>query len=489
VPDRPLSAREVRVLEANAVALGVSLDDLMENAGRAVAEEAAKRLESPGAPVAIVASTGNNGGDGFAAAHFLGQWGYRPELWLVGSPAEIRGASARRCYDRAARHHPTREAIPAATDLERFPLVIDALLGTGQRGELRGGLRGAVEGMTASGRPVLSIDLPTGMGTELGVHPRWTVTFSGAKEGMEAQNSGEILVRDIGIPDAARRETGPGEFYLYPTPTGARSVRLLVLGGGPFAGAPALTALAALRAGAERATVVAPSAVAAQVQGFSPNLVVRAQGAEHFAPADLTPLLEAVRELHPAALAVGMGAGRHAETVELYRQLFDGLDPHLPLLVDADALDPFLASGRRPRSAPTVLSPNSGELHRLFPSVPEGEPERREFLASKAAELGVTLLAKGEPDLLLAPDGSRTNRHHHPAGSVSGVGDLLSGVVGFLLGAHCSGLEAARLASYWVGEAGIRAFGTQSYGLVATDVLEELPATLSAGRRTVAASP
>lgn len=481
MPGGQISGRESRILEANAVALGVSLDELMENAGRAVAEEVARRLDAPGSAVAILASTGNNGGDGLAAAHYLGQWGYRPELWLLGSPAEIRSASARRCYERAAHHHPVQEGVPGPGQLERFPLVVDALLGIGQHGEPRGAVRDGVERLTASGRPVLSIDVPTGLGTAVGVHPRWTVTFTAEKEGMSAENSGEIIVRDIGLPPSAGTETGPGEFLLYPRSTAARSVRILVLGGGPFAGAPALTALAALRAGAERATVIAPSTAAAQVQGFSPNLVVLAQGKDRFAPADLGALLDTVRRLRPAALAVGMGAGREPETVELFRQLFDGLDPALPLLVDADALDPFLHSRHPERTAATLLTPNDGELRRIFPSIPESEAERRAFLAAKIREANLGILAKGATDLIVAPEGTRLNRHHHPAGSVSGAGDLLSGVLAFLLGSRLTALEAGRLASYWVGEAGLRAFAQRSHGLLATDMLEELPAALAAG--------
>src|SRR5215472_9558845 len=95
-----VSPLEMAVWEANARALGVSVDALMENAGRAVAEEVAKRLPTAQTPVAIVAGTGNNGGDGSCAAFYLAQWGHAVELWLLGAPSEIRSAAARRCFDR-----------------------------------------------------------------------------------------------------------------------------------------------------------------------------------------------------------------------------------------------------------------------------------------------------------------------------------------------------------------------------------------------------
>ncbi|HEV2449928.1 MAG TPA: NAD(P)H-hydrate dehydratase, partial [Thermoplasmata archaeon] len=148
---------------------------------------------------------------------------------------------------------------------------------------------------------------------------------------------------------------------------------------------------------------------------------------------------------------------------------------------DADALDPFLRAARSGRNAATLLTPNDGEFRRLFPSAPEAEAERLRFVAGALRDAGLGILAKGATDLLIGPEGTRVNRHHHPAGSVSGAGDLLSGVSAFLLGSRLTALEAARLASYWVGEAGLRAFAHRSHGLVATDMLDELPAALAAG--------
>ncbi|MCI4346638.1 MAG: NAD(P)H-hydrate dehydratase [Thermoplasmata archaeon] len=479
--DRPLSAREIRVIETNAIALGATIDSLMENAGRAVAEEAVRNLPPAPAHVAVVAGTGKNGGDGFAAAHYLGQWGYTPQLWVVRAPAEIRSGATRRCYERVAHHHPTRVGIPTAAELAGCPLLLDALLGIGQAGALRSPYREAVEAVNASGAPVLSIDIASGLGTDVAVRPRWTVTFTAPKEGMSSENSGAITVRDIGIPEAARREAGPGEFHLYPVPHGARSVRVVVVGGGPFAGAPALTAAAALRAGAERATILAPHPAAGRIQAFSPNLVVRTVGEEHFRPTDLEPLLEELKTQHPAALALGMGAGRDPETLALFSRLVAELDRSTPVLVDADALEAAYSTPPRAGGAPLLLTPNEGELHRLFPELPEATEARIALLRAHASKHAVSWLAKGEPDVIVAATGSYVNRHHTPAASVSGAGDVLAGVAAFLLGSGLSGLEAARLASYWVGDTGRNAQEAMSFGVVATDLLERLPLALKRG--------
>lgn len=493
---RPLSAAEAQATELNAVALGVSIDALMENAGRAVAEEATRRLPAPPARVAIIASTGNNGGDGTCAAHYLLQWGYSPEVWLLRPPLEIRSRSARRCFDRIAHRVPIHLAVPTADELRAVPLLIDAMLGTGQSGVLRSPISDAVEAIRASGQPVLSIDLPTGARSPGGVHARWTVALTAPKREMEPTTAGEVIVRDIGVPVAAWARTGPGEFAYYPTPNGTtdrgRTCRLVVIGGGPYAGAPALAALAALRAGAERATVFAPRGAAEIVQGFSPNLVVRSFGAGRFAPGDVDAVVAAIRAAPPSAAAVGMGVGAHPETLAAMREVERQLGGTLPLVVDADALAVLPAAdeaaARGP--APFAATPNAGELARLVGgSAGLGGSARTEAGVRLARERRLLLVAKGQPDLVTDGVSASENHHHHPAMTVGGVGDVVAGVLATILGMGVEPYAAGRLATYWVGEAGLLAAARRSYGLLATDIIDELPAALAAGLARAGRSP
>jgi ADP-dependent NAD(P)H-hydrate dehydratase / NAD(P)H-hydrate epimerase len=482
---RVLTALESMVLEQNAVALGMTIDALMENAGRAVAEEVAKRLPTPPGPVAIVAGPGNNGGDGTCAAFYLHQWGYTPELWLVRPPSEIRSLAARRCFDRIQRLAPTHLRAPRPEDLSSAPLVVDGLLGAGQSGALRAPFREAVAAIRQSHAPVLSIDVPTGLEDPNGLRPKWTVALTALKEGMNETNSGQIIVRDIGIPPEADRQTGPGEFLFFPRPsrpTGrTRSARIVVIGGGPYSGAPALAALAALRSGAERATVVAPHPAADRIQSFSPNLVVVSIGSDRFRPSDVPEIVRFVRAQSPQALVLGMGCGAEPETVDALRSILVDVDPGLPLVVDADALHALPPSGRD-RSGPTVATPNQGEFAHILGGMREGSLEARIESAQRiATERRLHLLVKGDPDLLIGPGRVCVNAHHHPAQTVSGVGDVLGGTVGSLLGQGVAPFHATQLATYWVGEAGDRAAGRRGFGLMATDVVEELPAALLGG--------
>ncbi len=488
---RPLSAVESVVVEENAVALGVSLDGLMENAGRAVAEEATKHLPPAPATLAIVAGTGNNGGDGTCAAYYLAQWGYAPEIWLVRPASEIRSRPARRCFERAERHAPVHAGLPTAEELRRFPLIVDALLGTGQAGPLRPPYGSAVSAIRESGVPVLSIDEPTGLGNPGALRPQWTVALTALKEGMTPAECGEIIVRDIGIPAEAWLRTGPGEFVFYrPIPLRrgrGRAGRVIVIGGGPYAGAPALAGLSALRTGAERSTVLAPKGAAERIQSFSPNLVVRGIGSEAFSPHDVPEILAFVRSAPPKAMAIGMGAGRSSGTVAAFEQLLRELPPAIPIVVDADALE--VVGRGAPIGRPVIATPNAGEYARVFGG-DDARPLSEQIDGARrvARERGVVLVVKGEPDIVTDGQGAVQNYHHHIAQTVSGVGDILAGTLASLLAQGLPPMNAARLGTFWVGDAGIRAAGRRSFGVVATDVLEELPASLLAGLDRIAHS-
>ncbi len=488
---RPLSSLEMAVVEQNTVALGVTIDALMENAGRASAEEATRHLPSPPGRVAVIAGTGNNGGDGTCATFYLQQWGYSPEIWLVRPPVEIRSRAAQRCFDRVKNRVPVRIGVPRPEDLATMPLIVDAMLGTGQSGRLRAPVREVVAAIRASGAPVLSLDVPTGILDPDGLRPSWTVTFTIRKEEMEEGKVGELTVRDIGIPPNAWRQTGPGEFLFFPVPKEprGRAGRLLVIGGGPYTGAPGLAALAAMRSGAERATVITPEVAAGPIRSFSPNLIVWPVGSDRFRPTDVPAILEIIRSAPPGAVVLGMGAGAHPETTEALRAVIAALAADTPLVVDADglaALTSTAVDADRPAPAGLIATPNRGEFERVFHGPAAGSFEERSAFAERVAhERRLTLVVKGAPDLITDGETTIGNLHHHLAMTVGGVGDVLAGVLGSLLAQGVRPFHAARLATFWTGEAGLRTAAHRGFGIVATDVIEELPAALVVGLQRI----
>ncbi|MCI4348680.1 MAG: NAD(P)H-hydrate dehydratase, partial [Thermoplasmata archaeon] len=259
-----------------------------------------------------------------------------------------------------------------------------------------------------------------------------------------------------------------------------------IVGGGPYAGAPALAGLAALRTGAERATLFVPQPADARAQAFSPNLVVRAFGEGHFQPRDVRAIRNALYEAPPKAVLVGMGAGRDRETVEALHLLLEALVGTVPLVVDADGLDALPPSVERRLGYDLVATPNAGEFVRVFGGVPGGnDAERLPAVREIAAARGLTMLVKGQPDMISDGRHASVNRHHALPMTVSGVGDVLAGAVGALLADGVPAYGACRLASYLVGDAGLRATESRGYGLVATDIIEEIPAALVEGLRRV----
>jgi hydroxyethylthiazole kinase-like uncharacterized protein yjeF len=483
----PVSALEMAVAELNAVGLGISTDALMENAGRAVAEEAIRHLPPAPARVAIISGAGNNGGDGTCAAFYLSQWGYSPEVWLLRPASEIRSSAARRCWERIRTKIPTQGRVPRAAELSEFPLVVDAILGTGQSPPLRSPYLEAVSEVVASGAPVLSIDVPTGLGGDVRVRPRWTVALTSPKTGMTPDSCGEVTVRSIGIPEEALRRTGPGDFLYYPGPRGSRGRhgRVVVVGGGPYAGAPALAALAALRSGAERATVIAPTPAAERIQSFSPVLVVRGIGSERFRPDDVPAILAEIEAAPPSAIVIGMGAGAHAETAAAMGGLIGSLDGRFPLIVDADAIQPLVSLGEgNPARDPSMViaTPNEGEYRRSFDAAPSTDLEERLARARRQAKSHrLTLVVKGEADLITDGERACLNLTHSPSMTVSGAGDVLAGVIGALVAQGVPAVGAARLGTYWAGEAGNEVAASKGDGLIATDLIEALPSTLVRG--------
>lgn len=494
---KSFSLVDVAIMEANAIASGVSIDTLMDRAGKVVAEEAARHLPPPPAHVGILAGGGNNGGDGLAAAFYLRAKGYSPEVWLLSPPHEIRSRPARKRWeyisDVPGIHIHT--GIPSAATLKGLALLVDAMIGTGGRGELRPPYKNAVDAIRESGVPVLSIDLPTGLRTETPVPAMWTIAIEVMKEGMELGGAGEVTVRSIGFPPESLEETGLGEFLLFPraerSTVKGEGGRLVIVGGGPYTGAPALAGLGALSAGCDMVFVIAPEPAATVIRGFSPNLIVRSVGSEgRFTPLDADELTNVVEGLHPSTVLIGNGAGHDHGTLHTLDLLVSRIADRHPIVLDADGTR--LASTREDRplygdhTTTLLMTPNRRELYRIMGhDLAGGLPERREELLTLARGLGVTILMKGEVDLVAGGNDIRENRTHHPAMVSGGAGDVLSGLAASLMARGLTSFQAARLASYWLGRASIDLFDRLSYGITATDLIHELPATLNKGLRLV----
>jgi hydroxyethylthiazole kinase-like uncharacterized protein yjeF len=470
-----ITGSEMAVVDANAEALGVPRKQLMESSGNAVAR-AVRAVADPGAAVTILAGRGNNGGDALVAARFLDDYDLR--VCLLGRAETISTEIARENWTALERAgYDTREVRDStALALGDPDVVVDAMLGTGISGALREPEASAAAAVNDADATVVSVDVPSGLDTGRGVladsavDPDRVVTFHEPKPGL-AELDAPVTVADIGIPAAAHEFVERGDLLrLDRAPASHKGAHgeVLVVGGGPYTGAPALAAQAALRAGADLVRVACPRRVADQVQGYSESLVVRPFEGDRLEPrhADHIAGLAARQDV----VVVGPGLGAAEPTLAAVRALLGTLDG--TVVVDADALQvvPDVET-----DATLVCTPHQGELAGMGGPRREAWRDRRDAVASFAADLGATLLVTGRYDVVSNGERTRVNRTGNPGMTVGGTGDVLAGVTG-ALAARLDPLHAAAVGAYATGRAGDSAAAGDA--LLATDLLGTLPGAL-----------
>ncbi|MCY4729300.1 NAD(P)H-hydrate dehydratase [Natronomonas gomsonensis] len=472
-----ITSEEMAVVDANAEALGVPRKQLMESSGNAVARVVRETADSDD-EVALICGRGNNGGDAFVAARFLDD--YDVSVHLFGRAETITTDIAAENWAALKRAELNAEEVRDAADLDfgSPDVIVDAMLGTGVTGALREPEATAAETINDADATVVTVDVPSGVDADTGeavgtaVDADHVVTFHDDKPGLSNVDA-EVTVADIGIPDAAERFVERGDLLrLSRDPTAHKGDfgSVLVVGGGPYTGAPALAAQSSLRAGADLAFVACPSDVAREIQGYSENLIVRPFDGEHLTPEHVDSLL-AEAEGHDTVV-FGPGLGSHDETlsaVESFLESFSGT-----AVVDADALQVVPSVDT---DATLVCTPHQGELEKMGGETADDWDERADLVESFADDLGHTLLVKGAYDVISDGETTRVNRTGNPGMTVGGTGDVLAGVTGALV-CVLDPLSAGAVGAYANGRSGDIVVDEQGYGLVATDLLDSLPRAL-----------
>ncbi|MFC6755790.1 MULTISPECIES: NAD(P)H-hydrate dehydratase [Haloarcula] len=472
-----LTGSEMAVVDANAEALGVPRKQLMESSGNAVARAVRDHVD-PGASVTIVTGRGNNGGDALVAARFLDDYDLR--VLLLGRPETITTDISRANWDALqSADYPTEQVRDSSqVDLGEPDLAVDAMLGTGISGALREPAATAAAAMNDSDATVLSVDVPSGLDCETGelaanaVDADHVVTFHDTKPGL-ADLAASVTVADIGIPAAAQRFVERGDLQRLsrdPASHKGDNGEVLVVGGGPYTGAPALAAQASLRAGADLVRVAAPDAVAREIQGYSENLIVRAYDGDRLAPTHVDWLADLAADHDTLVLGPGLGnADETLSAVESLLSTFAGT-----AVVDADALQvvPDVET-----DADLVCTPHQGELVGMGGETSDDWRERTELVEAFAADIGHTLLVKGAYDVISDGERTRVSRTGNAGMTVGGTGDVLAGVTG-ALSCVLDPRHAAAVGAYANGAAGDSVVEEHGAGLVATDLLEAVPGVL-----------
>ncbi len=488
---------------------GIDPGDLMKQAGAAVASFCLRQYPSA-MRITVLCGKGNNGGDGFVAAHLLADAGRNISVMLLGRVAELKGEAAIASAQLQGRASPIEimeidDEAELTGIFDRAELVLDAVVGTGFRPPLRGLAATLRNVLLRSHVPVVAVDLPSGWDADSneqkieGTFPAdAVVTFTAPKRAhvfghLTERTFGPVVVADIGSPSdavqSATRLTWAGASKtIAEKPRDVNSNKgmyghvLLIGGSYGKAGAPSMSSLAGLRAGAGLVTAAIPESILNTVALLTPELMVvplaESNGTVALSNLDggtLDRLLKGI-----TVIAVGPGLSTEGEASEFARRLVARTT--LPIVIDADALNAF--DGRADLLNGTgrtvVLTPHPGEMARLLGiTVKEVQADRINLARRFATEHRLTLVLKGWRTLIAHPDGRvAVNTSGNPSMAKGGSGDILTGIVAAMLGQFPHDVAGAvEAAVYLHGLAGdFAALAMEEHTVLATDTVAHLAA-------------
>lgn len=435
-PKGVVSADEMRAIDKNADGFGSFASDRMERAGKALAEALNTEGDSH---IIFLCGPGNNGGDGYVAARYLKD----KKVTVVSLGAKTPEA-------KAALSKLRDSGVEIETEIPRLnkdDVIVDCLLGTGAKPPLREPMKKLIDAVNASGARIISCDLETP-----GIHADRIIAFHLAKSERDE-------VYPIGIPEEADIFCGEGNLLIIPkkdanSHKGAGGT-ILVIGGGPYQGAPFLAGTAALRGGADIVRVAAP------VDGFMPDLILERLPGTKITKEHEVKLI-ALAKMADVVIA-GPGLGTDEESLAVARTVVAHAKR---AVVDADLLRKPLPKAQDA----TIYTPHKGEFSRLFGTLPETLKEQGLAVMAAAKETGAVILLKGKIDIISDGTKVKFNSSGCAAMTVGGTGDVLAGITGGLL-ARMSAFPAACAAAYAEGKIGEKAAETLGDGLMASDLL------------------
>jgi NAD(P)H-hydrate epimerase len=486
---------------------------LMENAGRGAAEVISNFFpEIHKKKVAIIAGKGNNGGDGFVIARYLLNQGIYVRVYLLTDPKGLRGDAEtnfsifHRMKGEVVSVPSSKDYIKVKRDLEKFDILVDGIFGTGLDAEVRGYYREVIDHLNTLQRPIVAIDIPSGLDADTGkplgtaIRASLTITFGLPKIGHLIPPGldyvGKVKVIDIGIPKRLVEEEKIPTYLLEKeeiqkwlsiprnpdTHKGDYGHLLVIAGSVGKTGAAVMACQAALRMGAGLVTLAIPKSLNAILEMKLTEVMTEPLPETPKQTLSLRAFSAIVRLCeNKRAVIIGPGLGTLKETQSLILKLIRTLD--LPIILDADGLT---ALATQPKTLPIknrslMLTPHPGEMARLIRSQVKDVLEDRVGLSRNFSQSQhVHLILKGHPTLITTPKGEvYINPTGNPGMASGGTGDVLTGMIGGLV---CQGfdiLPSLQIAVYLHGMAGDE--GAQDIGeksLIATDIIEKIPSLL-----------
>lgn len=462
------------IIDVNSEYFGVDRLLLMENAGRGLAELAWEVYNSSKRTnIVIFAGKGGNGGDGMVAARHLSQK-LPIILYLVGSPKDISKRSTLRNWNVLLNMTDTvrLEKINQIKDLDSLEinpstLIVDALLGTGIKGEIHEPLMSLLNHINEAqkkGAVVISADTPTGIDPNTGqkanvfLTPQWTGVFHKQKQGLNPKNAGKIRVLPIGIAAEAEKIIGPGDLLALKKRSSwskkGDNGRVLVIGGSEtYSGAPALAAMGAVQSGVDLVSILAPRKISTAIRSYSPEFIVYDYASPHLTKEFLPEELIKQNDV----IILGPGLGTNSKTREAVSKVLAATKQfEKTIIIDADALKLLNLSEV---SSETILTPHAGEFARLTDiSLPGNSREfqkRCKLVREVSLKFPNIWVIKGHWDIVTDNSGTlKINKTGTPKMTRGGTGDVLAGLIAGFVPQTKKSYHAACIGTYINGRAG-----------------------------------
>jgi ADP-dependent NAD(P)H-hydrate dehydratase / NAD(P)H-hydrate epimerase len=482
---------DMKVIDANANAMGISKLSMMENAGRCVADKIFE-VSKP-CKVAIFAGTGGNGGDGFVAARHLLNKGFILDIYLLGRPFEIKSSESLINLEILKNINNISNSLEIhfigdSSQLKSIDsaIVVDAILGMGIKGNLREPISSAVDIINNFNGTVIAVDIPTGLDPQTGtvdhkaVEADFTITFHKQKKGIKNGDTkyvGIANVCDIGIPKEVELFTGPGDLLRQDKRKNAshkgQNGKVLVVGGSnEYSGAPALAALSALRSGVDISIIACPNSVASPIRSYSPDLLVKGLSDNYVNFDDTSKILELSRNVD--SMVIGCGIGVKEETGLALNEMIEKIQK--PVVIDADGLKILDSDLISKYKNEIVLTPHKKEFKDLFGiNVPEDLSKKIDVVMEYSKEFNCTLVLKGDIDIISNGESIKLNSTGNPGMTVGGTGDILAGIIGGLMAQGHDAFESSYLGSFINGTAGDMAKKEYGYNFLGSDILRYIP--------------
>lgn len=454
---------DARILDKNAEYLGLNMEKLMENAGKAVADVV---LSLKPKNVLVVCGSGNNGGDGYVTAINLKKNGVNVDVYMAKMP------KSQLCIKKYNEAKEEGVNIVNFFDPSKYDVIVDAMLGIGIEKDPEEPYRSLIEKINVSGKTIVSVDVPTGIGTNVSIKPDITVTMQFSKREMNEKNSGKIIVADVGFPRELLEMVGPGEFVSYKfnpdeSHKGENGILVGIAGSVDYYGAPIYMSKGALRMGIDLLFLFSPEYIHNYISSSTHDIILKKSGERYI---EFNNELKRIIEDKATAVALGCGIGKNEVSQESSTKIIEeSLLVKKPIVIDADALDSVTLFDDLKGLA--VITPHRGEFKRIFSIDPD-----ENNVVKMAKKYNLVILLKGSVDIISDGEIVKKNKSfHHPSMTRGGTGDILTGAVGGLLSRGIDPFHSATLASFIVGSAGKLAFEEKSNSYFTSEVIDMIP--------------